>query len=249
MPQPVAKRRRSAPRRHGGPTASSSRLFRLAGAAIVAVAVVVAVIVWGRPDEPDRSEIDYATIPSQGTVLGAPDAPVRIVEYADYQCPFCGQFSQDVVPRIIDDFVRTGQASYELRIFPFLGGSDLERPDNESVQATEAAYCAMDQGKFWPFNDALFANQDGENDGGFSDDRLNGFSADLGLAGDTFAACLESNTHHQTALDSFAAARAAGITSTPTIVINGQPVTYTSRGYELLRRQIEAAIAGEPIPR
>lgn len=250
MPQPNTRSRRSSTRhQHSQAARRSSRTPRIIGVAILAVAVVAAVIVWGGPDNQDTADVDYSGIPSQGTVLGDPDAPVRIVEYADFQCPFCGQFSQDIQPRIIDDFVRSGQASYELRIFPFLGGHDLERPDNESIQAAEASYCAMDQGAFWTYGDLLFANQEGENAGAFSDERLIDFAGDLELDVEAFTTCLESNAHHQTALDSYAAAQGAGITSTPTILIDGQPVAYTSQGYELLQRQIQAAIDGKPIPK
>lgn len=248
MPQPTTRSRRSTARRRNSPARRLNRVPQIIGVAALAVAVVAALIVWGRPDDQETAGADYSSIPSRGTVLGNSDAPVKIVEYADFQCPFCGQFSQDVQPRIIDDFVRSGQASYELRILPFLGGRDLERAGNESIQATEAAACAMDQGAFWSYSDMIFARQAGENAGAFSDDRLIAFAADLELDVEAFTTCLESNAHHQTALDSYAAAEGAGIRSTPTILIDGQPVAYTSQGYELLQRQIQAAIDGKPIP-
>lgn len=226
----------------------SRRLRMMIG--VIAAAVIAAglLIFLNRPQEDDTMAVAFDDIPSSGTVLGSTDAPVRIVEYADYQCPFCGQFEREVVPLIARDFVESGQVSLELRPFPFLGGNDLEAPDNESIQATEAAACAMDQGRFWPYSHELFDNQDGENQGAFSDGNLKAFASDIGLDTEAFNACLDSNAHHQTALDSYAAAQGAGISSTPTIQINGEVVPYTSQGYDLLKRQIEAAIAGTPLP-
>lgn len=226
----------------------SRRLRMMIG--VIAAAVIVAglLIFFNRPQEEDTMAVAFDDIPSSGTVLGSLDAPVRIVEYADYQCPFCGQFEREVVPLIVRDFVESGQVSLELHPFPFLGGSDLETPGNESIQASEAAACAMDQGKFWPYSHKLFDNQDGENQGAFSDENLKAFASDIGLDTEAFNACLDSDAHHQTALDSYASAQQAGISSTPTILINGEVVPYTSQGYELLKRQIEAAIAGAPLP-
>lgn len=188
----------------------------------------------------------FDDIPSQGTVLGSADAPVRVVGYVDYQCPYSRLFERNVVPLIVRDFVEGGQISMELHPFPFLGGDDLDAPANESVQAAEAAACAMDQGRFWPYSDGLFASQHGENRGAFSDARLKSLARDIELDGEAFDACLDSNAHHQTALESYASAVRAGVTSTPTIEINGQFVPYTSEGYDLLKRQIEAAITGAP---
>jgi protein-disulfide isomerase len=223
--------------------------MRIVSASVAAAVVVAAVLIWlNQPEATPDSAIDFTAIPQNGTVLGSSDAPVQIVEFADYQCPVCGQFANEVVPQIIEDFVVTGKATFEFQAFPFLGATDPASPGNESVQAAEAAMCALDQGKFWEYNHLLFENQDGENDGAFSDEHLKAFAAELGLDQATFDTCLDSGTHQQQVLDEFADGQASGVNSTPTILINGQPVYYTTQGYDLLKRQIEAAIAGEPIP-
>jgi protein-disulfide isomerase len=221
--------------------------FLLLGAA-GAIAIVVLLIFLNRPGSEDVPEIDFASLPQQGATLGDTTAPVTVVVYADYQCPFCGQFSREVEPKLIQDFVETGQVSLEFRVLPFLGDAEVTSPDNESVQAAEAAACAMDQGKFWEYNHLLFENQDGENAGAFSDDKLKAFAGTLGLDQAAFDTCLDSGQHQQEILDNLSTYQAAGIASTPTIVIDGQTVQYTTDGYDLLKRQIEAAIAGEPIP-
>jgi protein-disulfide isomerase len=221
--------------------------FMIIGA-VAAVAVVALLIFVNRPSDTDVPEIDYASIPSSETVLGNSAATVQIVEYADYQCPFCADFALDVAPLLIDDFVSTGQATFEFRVFPFLGDADLTSPDNESVQAAEASYCAMDQGKYWEYNHALFEHHDGENEGAYANDNLKRFAEELGLDTAAFNECLDSGAHQDRVLAEYNAYQAEGISSTPTIFINGQAVPYTTQGYDLLKRQIEAAIAGEAIP-
>jgi protein-disulfide isomerase len=218
------------------------------GGAVLAIAIVALLIFVNRPDDNDAVEIDFASIPSNGTVLGNSAATVQIVEYADYQCPFCAQFASDVFPQIVSDFVEPGLVTYQFQVFPFLGGDDLTNPDNESVQAAEASMCALDQGKFWEYNELLFERHDGENQGAFANDNLKAFAGELGLDTATFNTCLDSGQHQQEVLDQFASDSAAGIDSTPTIFINGQSIPYTTQGYSLLKRQIEAAIAGETIP-
>jgi protein-disulfide isomerase len=218
------------------------------GGAALAIAIVAVLIFVNRPEDNPAAEIDFASIPSSGTVMGNSAATVQIVEYADYQCPFCAQFATEVFPQIVNDFVEPGLVTYEFQAFPFLGGDDLTSPENESVQAAEAAMCALDQGKFWEYNRLLFERHDGENQGAFANDNLKAWAAELGLDTATFNTCLDSGQHEQEVLDQFETARTAGIDSTPTIFINGQSIPYTTQGYDLLKRQIEAAIAGETIP-
>ncbi len=254
MSQPTKPQSRSAERRSARKQAAIARKQRerrrrvMIGGAVLAVAIVAVLIFVNRPTDDNVAEIDFASIPSSGTVLGNSAATVQIVEYADYQCPFCAQFATDVFPQIVNDFVVPELVTYEFRVFPFLGGDDLTDPGNESVQAAEASMCALDQGKFWEFNHLLFVNHDGENQGAFANDNLKAFAAELGLDTTTFDTCLDSGQHQQEVIDQHDAAVAAGIDSTPTIFINGQSIVYTTQGYDLLKRQIEAAIAGEAIP-
>jgi protein-disulfide isomerase len=94
-------------------------------------------------------------IPQQGNVLGSPTAPVRLVEYADLQCPYCARFAVDVLPTIIRDYVRTGKVQLVMHGLAFIG------PD--SVKALRTATAAGDQGRMWNVAELLFANQGPEN--------------------------------------------------------------------------------------
>jgi protein-disulfide isomerase len=100
-------------------------------------------------------------IPQTGNVLGDPSAPVTMVEYVDLQCPYCQQFETQVMPNVIDKYVRTGKLKVELRVLAFIG------PDSQRGQS--AAIAAAAQGKEFNLAQLLYGNQAGENSGWLSD--------------------------------------------------------------------------------
>jgi protein-disulfide isomerase len=108
-------------------------------------------------------------IPQKGVVLGRPDAPVTLVEFADLQCPYCAQWSQQAFPEIVRDYVRTGKVRLVFGGLSFLG------PDSE--QALRFALAAGDQGKLWNAVHLLYGNQGPENPGWVTDDLLRGIGA------------------------------------------------------------------------
>ena len=103
----------------------------------------------------ERPKFVQFTAPEGAPRLGDAGAKVTIVEFADFQCPFCGRFQQTVYPQIKSDYIDTGKAAFIYQDFSFLG--------EESTVAAEAAKCAGDQGKFWEYHDYLFTHQKGEN--------------------------------------------------------------------------------------
>lgn len=215
-------------------------------AGLAAIAVVAAVFVVSRINESSSSgvpEIDWASVPQDGSSLGNPNATVTIVEYADYQCPACGYFARDILPKIVQDYVNSGKVRIEFRVRPFLSPLPLNDPGNESVQAAEAAMCAGDQGRYWEYNHALFTHQNGENAGAFGRSNLIALASDVGMDTAAFETCLDSGTHQQAVIDSKTASDSAGITQTPTLIINGKQVFLTTAGYLPLKQQIDAALA------
>ncbi len=109
-------------------------------------------------------------------ILGDPNAPVTIIEYGDYQCPFCARFYTDVEQFIRDEYIASGKVKMVFRNYAFLGP--------ESVAAAEAAECAKDQGKFWEYHDQLYEaeNKDGrEHNGNLAKDLFVQISEELGL--------------------------------------------------------------------
>lgn len=165
-----------------------------------------------------------ATI-TDGLTMGDPNAPIKLVEFADYQCPGCGSYWANTEPTIIKDYVETGKVFYTFSPFSFVGSYVQNNPYDESVKAAEASYCANDQGKFWQYRDYVFANQIGENQGAFSEKRLLAFAEKLSLDMDTFTKCLKSGEHNQKVLDANDFAINSGINQTPSFMIDGVLVT------------------------
>ncbi len=100
---------------------------------------------------PDPNKVYTLTIAPNTPFLGSANAPVTVVEYADYHCPFCEEFYANDFPDIQTKYIATGKVKFIYQDFPFLA------PDSET--AAEATQCANDQGKFWQFHDYLFNNQ------------------------------------------------------------------------------------------
>lgn len=148
------------------------RLGILAGVVALAAALAVALVaLTGGEEEPAagasglRGEAATAEllagIPQDGRFLGAPGAPVTLVEFADLQCPFCAQYARDAFPRIVRDYVRTGKVRLEFRPLAFLG------PD--SIAGAQVVAAAGQQDKLWNVLDLLYANQGAENSGWLDD--------------------------------------------------------------------------------
>jgi len=125
---------------------------------------------------------DALKIREDDFVLGSPAAKVVVVEYGDFQCPFCGKFFKTAEQQLKETYLKSGETAFLWRDFAFLG--------EESIRAAEAARCAGEQGKFWEYHDYLFnyiwdnyysKNINGENVGAFSDRNLKSFAAALGL--------------------------------------------------------------------
>lgn len=157
-----------------------------------------------------------------GNKVGSDDAPMKLVAFEDFQCPFCLRFTAEDEPMIIEEYVKTGKVQFEYRHLPILG--------SESLQAALATECAADQDKFWEYKDRLFLEQAREGQatreridvGRYSDDNLKEFATELGLDRAAFDTCLDSATHLETIQDQQAEASQYGITGTPNFLINNQ---------------------------
>jgi protein-disulfide isomerase len=156
-------------------TTSRRRLYAaVAGvAALVAIALIGVSVLSGDDGEsaPPPAAVEgretvrlFAGIPQDGITLGRRDAPVTLVEFADFQCPFCATFARDAMPEVVREYVRTGKVRIELRALAALG--------SDSVEAREMALAAGLQDRFWQFAHLLFENQGEENSGWVTEERL-----------------------------------------------------------------------------
>lgn len=160
------------------------------------------------------------TINSDDVVLGNPNAPVTLIEYGDYQCPYCGQYFTNTEPLIRQNYVDTGKVKEVFRNFAFLGP--------ESDTAAAAALCAQDQNKFWQYHDALYTAKvkDGhENDGQFTTALFMQLASQVGLNTSTFGQCINSGKYaQQVQTETQQASSLYGVDSTPTFFINGTEI-------------------------
>jgi protein-disulfide isomerase len=142
--------------------------------------------------------LDLAGNPSKGPA----DAPITLVEFTDYQCPFCARHVRDTWPKIDAEYVQTGRIRYVMLDLP------LESIHKQAFKAAEAANCAGDQGKYWEMHDRLFENARAL-------EPWSGHALALGLDVAAFEACLTSGKHAAEVRRDMDEARKVGITGTP----------------------------------
>lgn len=172
-------------------------------------------------------------IPKIRHFKGDPNAPVTIIEFADFQCPYCGRHAVAVGPQIDAEYIQSGKVRLGYWNFAFLG--------DESTWAAEAAECAADQDKFWEYHDILYASQSGENQGAFNKDNLKKFAEELGLDPQTFNECLDSGKYTSLIQDDTSTSSALGVQSTPTFLINGQGVV-GAQPFEVFQQTIDSLL-------
>jgi protein-disulfide isomerase len=206
------------------------RLMTVGGVlAVAAVVVVVAILVSGgggdnASDRPQAAQTSSGAIPGQkesaemlagipqkGIYLGKADAPVRLVEFADLQCPICREYTLQSLPQLVQDYVRTGKVRMEFRNLSFLG------PD--SITAGRAAAAAAQQNKLWNFADVLYYNQGEENSGYVTQefiDRINKATGVDSAEADAFA---KSDASQEPLGAANTMANQLGVNATPTILV------------------------------
>ena len=167
------------------------------------------------------------TLADDDPYLGAADAPIVMVEFSDFQCPFCGKFESETFGQIKKNFIDTGLVKFVYRDFPLSFHQYAQK-------AAEAAGCAQEQGKYWEYHDTLFAHQDA-----LDVDSLKKYAADLGLDVAQFNDCLDTDKYASEIAADEAAGTANGISGTPGFIINGKTIS-GAQPYD----QFEQAICG-----
>ncbi len=163
-------------------------------------------------------------------VKGDSDAPVTIVEFSDFQCPFCGKWFLQTYPQIEKEYIDTGKVKMVFRDFP------LNFHQYAQV-AGEAAECVRDQGgddAYWEFHDILFTKQ-----AQLSDTNVKAWAK---AAGYDVTDCLAEGTFRQEVLDDLADGQAAGVSGTPGFFINGKLIS-GAQPFSVFKQAIDAALA------
>lgn len=221
---PARRRGRQVPER----PRRSRAVVVLSFLALLIAIVIGSVAVLGRNATTQRAGANAASVvvsdagvppnaEPNGRAWGPKDAPIQVIEYADYECEACGFFATSYEADFVAAFADTGKVRFEIRNAPFHGEG--------ARNAAEAAYCAAEQNAFWPMHDSLFLNQpkvEGTGMQAFSDARLNAIASQLRLDTGAFAQCLESAKYTEQVENDYNATVQNNITRTPTFIINGQ---------------------------
>lgn len=165
---------------------------------------------------------------------GEVDAPVVLIAYSEFQCPFCGKFARDTAPTLDEKYVEDGMLRIEWRDFPYLG--------QESTTAALAGRAAAAQGRFWEFHDAMYADQLPPNSGNLDEQYVEAIAGEVGLDVEQFRTDMKSDSAQQLVATDFQEGQSSGITGTPSFLINGTPVV-GAQPTEVFEQVIEEAAA------
>lgn len=191
-------------------------------------------IIQDSPSQPSSPSAPTPTSPSapidvtvdDDATKGDSNAPVTIIEFSDYECPFCGRHFQQTYPQIVREYVDTGKVKIVFRDFPLSFHPNAQK-------AAEAAECAGEQRKYWEMHDKLFENQNA-----LEVNSLKQYAKELGLNIKTFDDCLDSGKMASEIQKDSEDGQNAGVSGTPTFFINGIPLT-GAQPFEAFKQIIE----------
>jgi protein-disulfide isomerase len=196
-------------------------------------------LIWGRDTSaapvaqvnvnPDVKRTDVLT--DGDPSIGPDSAPITIVEFSDYQCPYCAKWYTEVFTRLMTDY--KGKVRFVYRDFP------LYSIHPESQPAAEAANCAGDQGAYWEFHNALFSGKYR-----LGSDAYARYAEELGLNPEKFNQCVSTHRFKSEVDADFKYATTIGVSSTPTFFVNGLAVV-GAQPYEVFQQLIDKELAGE----
>ncbi|CAL9651244.1 hypothetical protein SUDANB176_06630 [Streptomyces sp. enrichment culture] len=154
---------------------------------------------------------------SDALAVGRTDAPVVMIEYSDFQCPFCGRFARETKPELLRSYVDEGILRIEWRNFPIFG--------EESQRAALAGWAAGRQDKFWEFHDVVYDKPRERNSGAFSADGLVAMAREAGVADiDRFRSDMSSEEAREAVARDRNEGYGLGVSSTPAFLVNGKPI-------------------------
>jgi len=222
------------------PRASQQRFVYV----LVAIAVVGAAILGYVATRPKAGPVavdpNLPPAKAEGYLIGKEDAPVKIIEFADFECPACGQWAMLTEPDVRARLINTGLVSIRFYDFPL--------PMHKNTwAASNAAACANEQGKFWAMHDQLFYAQDLWNGEATSSPgkKMKAFAKELGLDEAKFETCFDSQVLYPRIKANQGEAERLGVDQTPTFIIGGQ--RYPGNvPYDQLKKIVDAELAKLP---
>jgi protein-disulfide isomerase len=171
--------------------------------------------------------------------MGDPDAPIHVIEFTDYQCPFCQRYATETMPAVMENLVESGRVFYAIKDLP------LDRLHPEARSASVAARCAGEQDAYLPMHDAVFAAQaDWSGTGDQAEVVFTDLAAELDLDLDAFSTCITDGRQADNVQANMEEAMALGLNGTPFFIIDGYPMS-GAQPYEAFEMAVELAENGE----
>lgn len=168
-------------------------------------------LLQGRAAPPNLTPENLTLSAGDNPSKGNQNAKLTLIEFSDYQCPFCGRYFRETLPQIEKDYINTGKLKYVLRDFP------LESIHKNAFKAAEAANCAGEQGKYWEMHDRLFQNQNQLGAG-----ELPKYAQAIGLNLSAFRECLDNGKQVAEIRKDMEDGQRAGVQGTPTFFLGVQ---------------------------
>ncbi|MEJ8566789.1 DsbA family protein [Elongatibacter sediminis] len=199
------------------------------------------------PSAPQAPTFQEREVSIRGaSVKGDPEAALTLIEYSDYQCPFCSRHARQTMPQLLENYIEQGKVKFVMREFPIAGLHP------RAPAAAQAALCARDQGRYWEMHDILFANQRQ-----MSDENLQDYAEEIGLEASAFSACLESDKYMAQVEADIEEGKSMGVRGTPSFVLgytdtenpdNVKAVRFVrgAQSYDNFVRVIEELLKDEP---
>ena len=179
---------------------------------------------------PVRALVEIGDAP----VLGNNDAEITIIEYSDYECPFCSRFYQQTELLLRSEYIDTGKVRIAYKDFP------LSSIHQNAQKAAEASRCAGEQGKYWEMHDLMFEKQSEWSSQGVA--KLKEYATELGMNQENFNSCLDTGKYASAVLKDFNEGSSLGVSGTPSFFINGIQIV-GAQPYSVFKQIIDQELA------
>jgi protein-disulfide isomerase len=192
--------------------------------------------VRSQPSQPVKISLD------NDPVRGDPNAPITIVEFSDFQCPFCARFHVQTLPLLIEEYIDSGKVNLIYRDFP------IQSIHPNALPAAVAAECANEQGKYWEYHDTLFEKQNSWSrlDSNTVISTFSQYATDVGLEKQQFDSCLGSGKYLEEVQGDLRDGRDYDITGTPGFFIGNDEIGFVkingAQPFESFQRIIDAQL-------
>ena len=189
-----------------------------------------------QPPQPVKISLD------DDPIRGDPNAPITIVEFSDFQCPFCARFHEQTLPLLLEEYIDTGKVNFVYRDFP------IQSIHPNAMPAAVAAECANEQGNYWEYHDMLFEKQSGWSrlDSNSAISTFSQYATDIGLEQQQFDSCLGSGKYLEEVQGDLSDGRDYDITGTPGFFIGNEEIGFVkingAQPFDSFQRIIDAQL-------